>query len=55
MAQDRIDLTNQFLIPVSNGRSAPNKVEQNACLVEQSRAAMAQLSEQAQRLAMATA
>ena len=27
-------LTNQFLIPVSNGRSAPNKVEQNACLVD---------------------
>lgn len=27
-------LTNQFLIPVSNGRTAPNKVEQNACLVD---------------------
>ena len=27
-------LTNQFLIPVSNGRTAPNKVEQNACLLD---------------------
>ena len=27
-------LTNQFLIPVSNGRTAPTKVEQNACLVD---------------------
>ena len=27
-------LTNQFLVPVSNGRTAPNKVEQNACLLD---------------------